>query len=123
MKLTRINVIKLEIILGILSNAVPRWFDQNDPFILRIYFDFQAVSFSLFIHIAILLCENYILKIWLKYAFILSLSNLLDEVIGDPLKLHINEIVIAITSIIYSILLIKKHKKLTNVHTKLCNSN
>jgi hypothetical protein len=117
------SLARIEIVLGILINAIPGWFDQTNSLVIKWYFICQAISFSLFIHVAMLICKDRKVSIWLNYAFILSISNVLDELIGDPLHIHLNEIIIFIAATLYTIFLTKQIKNDKNEFSKFCNSS
>lgn len=107
--------------MGISLATIPRWFEVpgvNDSIVDKCYFVGQAASFTCFIIIAIILCTNKILGVYLTYALMLSASNLCNELFGDPLHWHINDILIGCIGLIYTNYIILK-----SFLTKIKNRN
>lgn len=115
------------LITAILCATLPRWFEisnVNDIIVEKCYFIGQALSFTLFIIISIVLCTNKILGLYLSYALIISLSNVCNELFGDPLHWHINDILIGCIGLLYTNYIILKPfltkiKYRKNVYTDL----
>lgn len=99
--------VSIFVLLAALVNTVPRYFPPEYEIV---YFVGQALSFVLLL-IALLYLTTGIPKIVCQFVLWLAISNLLDEMFFDPLKLGLNELCFTIFIVGWTIVKLRKWRK------------
>ncbi len=84
------------LLVGILTNTLPRYADFGTILGRKVYYVGQALSFVLILLAAKINPKDHITNIIFQLTLWLALNNLLDELLFDPLKLGWNELIFAI---------------------------
>ena len=98
----------LLIIAGVIANTVPRWVHGWVICGRKVYYIGDALSFVLIMLAGMMYVKDKTIRVVFEFALILAVSNLSDEVVGDPLSFGNNEKVFGIIITACTLYRIKK---------------